>query len=154
MTNTILQPVATLAAWTMFMWVWLYVARLPAMSRARIDGRTMVGSTGSGLRADLIAAGESRAQWKADNYNHLLEQPTVFYAVALSLALTDSGNGLDTALAWAYVVFRVLHSLVQVTVNRVIVRFALHAIGTLPLIWLTVRAVLSAFGHHVVGDIA
>jgi hypothetical protein len=145
MNSAILQPVAVLAAWSLVMWIWLYAARLPAMARAKIDGIKMVGSTGRGLRDELVAKGEERASWVADNYNHLMEQPTVFYAVAMVIALTGTGDGLNATLAWAYVVLRIAHSLVQATVNRVVVRFALHALGTLPLIALALHALMAVF---------
>jgi hypothetical protein len=138
----ILRPVVALAAWSMFMWLWLYVARLPAMRRAGLFKAPMVGGVGADLRAKL----EPRAQWKADNYNHLMEQPTVFYAVTLSLVSLGQGFGLNATLAWAYVALRVAHSLVQVTINRVPMRFALHALGTIPLLVLTVRALILVFG--------
>jgi len=141
----ILQPVAMLIAWSLIVWLWMYARRLPAMSRAKIDGVKMVGSTGSSLRDDLVAAGETKASWVADNYNHLMEQPTIFYAAAFALALLGAGNGLNATLAWVYVAARVAHSIVQVTSNRVVIRFALHALGTLPLIILSVSAVIAAF---------
>jgi hypothetical protein len=140
----ILKPVIALTAWSTIMWVWLYAARLPAMSRARIDGTKMIGSTGGSLRDDLIAAGEARASWVADNYNHLMEQPTVFYAVAIVLALIGQGNGLNATLAWAYVGLRVAHSLVQVLINRVFVRFALFMLSALVLAALVVNASITA----------
>lgn len=142
---TILQPIAVLIAWSLVMWVWLYATRLPAMARAKIDGKAMVGSTGRSLRDDLVAAGEVRASWKADNYNHLMEQPTLFYAVALLLAVSGFEHEINTVLAWAYVVMRILHSIVQVTSNRVVIRFVLHVLGTLPLIGLTVHALAVVF---------
>lgn len=145
MDSEILQPVAVLAVWSLVMWLWLYATRLPAMARAKIDGTKMVGTTGRSLRDDLVAKGEVRPSWVADNYNHLMEQPTVFYAVALVIALTGTGDGLNATLAWAYVAFRIAHSLVQATVNRVIVRFSLHALGTLPLIALTLHALMAVF---------
>jgi hypothetical protein len=141
----IIQPVVALLVWSTIMWVWLYAARLPAMSRARIDGLKMVGSTGKGLREDLVAAGEERASWVADNYNHLMEQPTVFYAVALALAFMGQGNGLNATIAWAYVGLRIAHSLVQVTFNRVAVRFALFVLSGLALAMLVLHAAMSAF---------
>jgi hypothetical protein len=145
MKSEILQPVAVLAAWSLVMWVWLYATRLPAMARARLDGMNMVGTTGPSLRDELIAKGEERASWVADNYNHLMEQPTVFYAVALVIAFTGTGDGLNATLAWAYVALRIAHSLVQVTFNRVVVRFALFMLGTLPLIALTLHALIAVF---------
>ena len=145
MASEILKPVAVLALWTMVMWLWLYVTRLPAMKRAKIDAINMVGSTGNGLREDLVAGGEVKASWVADNYNHLHEAPTVFYAVALALAIMGGGNGINATIAWAYVGLRILHSLIQVISNRVVVRFALFALSSLCLIALCVHAAMAAF---------
>lgn len=143
--SAILQPVIALAAWTLIIWLWMYVTRIPAMNRAGIDGTKMVGSTGRGLREDLIAKGEQRASWVADNYNHLHEAPTVFYAVAIVLAMIGQGDGLNATLAWAYVVLRIIHSLVQILSNRVLVRFAIFILSTLALISLTLHAAIAVF---------
>jgi hypothetical protein len=140
MQSAILVPLVTLAGWTMAIWGWMYATRLPAMARAGIDGTKLVGSTGRSLRDDLIAAGEVRASWVADNYNHLLEQPVAYYAVVLALALIGADTATNVALAWAYVALRVAHSLVQVLVNRVLVRFALFALASLALIGLVINA--------------
>jgi hypothetical protein len=145
MTSEILKPVTVLALWTMVMWLWLYATRLPAMKRAKIDAINMVGSTGKGLRDDLIAGGEVRASWVADNYNHLHEAPTVFYAVALALAIMGAGNGLNATIAWVYVALRILHSLVQVLSNRVVVRFAIFMLSSLCLVGLCLNAAMAAF---------
>ena len=67
----------------------------------------------------------------ADNYNHLFEQPVAFYAVTLSIALINNFDILVVQLAWAYVLIRVIHSLVQLTINIVLVRFFLFASGWL-----------------------
>lgn len=128
----ILQPVVALMGWTMVMWLWMYATRIPAMSaNPEIDAPSrLVGTTGASLRANL----PDRVNWKADNYNHLHEQPTLFYAVALTLAIIGHGDGQHALLAWIYVGLRVAHSLVQVTANRVLVRFVLFALSSLVLI--------------------
>jgi hypothetical protein len=141
MTAEILQPVAVLIAWSLIMWLWMYATRLPAISRSGEDAKAWVGTIGADLRAKLPA----RTQWKADNYNHLMEQPTLFYAVALLLAVAGQGDGLNATLAWSYTGLRIAHSLLQATVNRVVVRFALHALGTIPLIALALHALLTVF---------
>lgn len=140
----ILQPVVALLAWTMLMWVWMYATRLPAMGKAGIDGTKMVGSTGASLRAKL----PDTVSWKADNYNHLHEAPTLFYAVALVLAIIGQGDGLNATVAWVYVGLRVAHSIVQASVNRVVVRFALFALSTLALMALILHAAIPIFGWH------
>ena len=123
----------------------MYATRLPAMNRAKLDAANMVGTTGRSLRDDLVAGGETKASWVADNYNHLHEAPTVFYAVALVLAMVGAGNGLNAQIAWAYVSLRIAHSLLQILWNRVVARFLLFMLSSLALILLTIRAGLSVF---------
>lgn len=137
----ILQPVVALLAWTMVMWLWMYATRIPAMNAAGIDAKNLVGSDGASLRAKL----PETVSWKADNYNHLHEAPTLFYAVAVVLAIIGQGDGLNATLAWAYVGLRVAHSLVQATINRVVVRFALFALSSLVLMALIARAAMAVF---------
>ena len=145
MRSDIFQPIVVLAVWTMIMWIWMYATRLPAMGRAGIDAKNMVGSTPGGLRDDLIAKGEFRASWVADNYNHLHEAPTVFYAVAIVLALIGHGDGLNATIAWAYVGLRIAHSLLQVLWNRVVIRFVLFALSSIALLMLVVHAAMAVF---------
>ena len=141
MDTAILQPVAVLILWSLVIWLWMYAVRIPAMQRAQIDPGKMVGGTGINLDAVLPPP----VQWKAHNYNHLMEQPTLFYAVALLLAMIGEGHGINATLAWIYVGFRIVHSLVQAIVNKVTVRFALHVLGTIPLLMLAVHAVFYLF---------
>ncbi len=143
--SAILQPVVALAAWTMIMWIWLYATRLPAMGRAGIDGKNMVGTTGRGLRDELVAKGEEKASWVADNYNHLHEAPTVFYAVAIVLAMVGQGDNMNATIAWAYVGLRIAHSLSQIIGNRVVIRFSLFALSSIALIALVLHAVMAVF---------
>lgn len=140
MNKTILLPMLMLAGWTMLIWIWMYATRIPAMGRAGIDGTKMVGSTGKSLRDDLVAAGETRASWVADNYNHLMEQPTIFYATALALAVMGEGGSLALNLAWGYAGLRIVHSLVQILSNRVVVRFLVFALASLCLLGLVLLA--------------
>ncbi|MEO9463257.1 MAG: MAPEG family protein [Marinomonas sp.] len=140
--SQILQPIVVLAIWTMIMWAWMYATRIPAMQKAPdVDTSNLVGTTGASLRAAL----PDSVNWKADNYNHLHEQPTVFYAIAITLALLGLGDGLNALLAWIYVGLRVAHSLVQVTANKVMVRFVLFALSSLVLIAMTVHAAIAVF---------
>ncbi len=137
----ILKPMAVLAMWTMVMWLWMYITRIPAMRKAGIDSKTLVGGTGKSL--DEVLPG--KVQWIAHNYNHLHEAPTVFYAVALALAITGMGDGLNAEIAWAYVLLRIVHSLVQAISNRVVVRFALFALSSLALIALCLHLLIGVY---------
>ena len=133
----ILGPVVALIAWSMLMFVWLYATRLPAMRRAGIKMKGRVGTRG----AQLDGVVEDQVQWKAHNYNHLMEQPTLFYAVCFSLALLGGGGAwINVLLAWLYVGFRVLHSLIQATVNVVVWRFLAFLAASFCLLGLTIHA--------------
>ncbi|MBY8335656.1 MAPEG family protein [Alteriqipengyuania sp. NZ-12B] len=139
----ILQPVVALMIWTMIMWVWMYATRIPAMQKhPDIDANRLVGATGASLRAML----PDRVNWKADNYNHLHEQPTVFYAVGIVLAIIGAGDGVPALLAWIYTGLRVIHTIVQVTANRVLVRFVLFAVSSAVLMALIGIAAVRVFG--------
>ncbi len=135
----ILAPAAALVLWSLVMLAWMAAARIPALRAAGVDLRTQVGGRGQDLEGLLPSA----VSWKAHNYAHLMEQPTLFYAVVAILALAGAGDGLNAQLAWAYTGLRVLHSLVQAIWNRVAVRFALFAVSTGVLLWLAVNALLA-----------
>lgn len=137
----ILKPVVALMAWTMVMWLWMYATRIPAMSKAGVDAGKMQGGTGKDLDAVLPA----NIQWKAHNYNHLHEAPTLFYAVSLLLAMIGEGDGLNLTIAWIYVALRVAHSLVQAISNRVVIRFGLFVLSSLALIALILHAGIAVF---------
>jgi len=139
--NPSAQPVAILLAWTFVIFFWMYATRIPAMIRAGFDIKTMKGTTGRTLDDKL----PPEVQWKAHNYNHLLEQPVAFYAACLLLILLDGQGDAAVALAWAYVALRILHSLVQVTINVIRLRFALFALSSLTLIALVILTLLAAF---------
>jgi hypothetical protein len=132
----ILGPVVALVAWTLIMMAWMYAVRFPAMARKGISLKGRVGSKGG----DLDGVVEPNVQWKAHNYNHLMKQPTLFYAIALTLALLGWGGGPNLWLAWAYVACRVAHSLVQATTNVVRWRFILFILGSVVLAALTLHA--------------
>ena len=138
----ILQPVVALMAWTMVMWVWMYATRLPAMSEAKVDPKDLAGGD-TGTTLDKVLP--PQVQWKAHNYNHLHEAPTLFYAVAIVIAIIGQGDGFNLWLAWAYVALRVAHSIVQGTVNNVPVRFGLFILSTVALMALILHAGMAVF---------
>ena len=144
MHSPILAPVVALTAWTVVMLIWAIAVRIPEFGKAGID----IGSVRGGKPGGLDGVLSDQAQWKMHNYIHLTEQPVLFYAVCVVLALTESGSGLNAQLAWGYFSLRVVHSLVQSTVNIVKFRFALFAVSTLVLLILTVHAGLAVAGMH------
>jgi hypothetical protein len=134
--SPILAPVVALVAWSLVMMIWLYAVRFPAMRRLGISLKGRVGSKTGALDGVV----EDHVQWKAHNYNHLMEQPTLFYAICLTLALLGFGGGINLWLAWAYVGFRIAHSLVQATVNVVRWRFYFFLAASFCLLGLTIHA--------------
>ena len=135
--SPILAPVVALVAWTLIVMVWMMISRGSEFRRLGISATTIPdGSRG----ADLEGKAAPAAQWKSHNYNHLVEQPTIFYAIALTLALMDFGSGINYWLAWGYVGLRIVHSLIQCTVNVVRYRLAVFALASLCLIGLTTHA--------------
>ncbi len=144
MHSPILAPVAVLVLWTIVMLFWAIATRLPAFKSAGIDVSKAVGSRPNQLDGIL----PDSAQWKMHNYIHLMEQPTLFYAICGVLALTESGGGLNASLAWGYVGVRIAHSILQATINIIRFRFALFAISSLLLTMLAVHGALAAFGAH------
>ena len=134
--SPILGAVVALVAWSLVMWLWMYATRIPAIAKANMK------LDPNAPRGEQMALLPPSVRWKADNYNHLMEQPTIFYAIAITLAVLGAGDGVNTTLAWGYVGLRVLHSLIQVLVNKIEVRFMAFVLSTLPLIALTWNAAM------------
>lgn len=131
-----LEPVIALVSWTLLVWIWMYAVRIPALSKANIQ-------PDDAKHPEALKSLPSKVRAVADNYNHLHEQPTIFYALAFYTHLADVADCINVYLAWAYVVLRVLHSLVQNTANKVMLRFMIFALSSLALIAITVRNLLA-----------
>ena len=134
--SPLLGPIVTLVAWTLVMLGWLAVRRGLAVKAAGIDIGKKPGGRGQNLEGVL----PDEANWPAHNYAHLMEQPTLFYAIVFALILMDMDVAINVWLAWGYVAVRIIHSIFQATVNVVKIRFALFLLSTLCLVGLTVHA--------------
>ncbi|MEM6625271.1 MAG: MAPEG family protein [Pseudomonadota bacterium] len=136
MTESILTPVLALVAWTLIMWLVMYATRIPAMSKSGVDAAKI-------KRASDLDGLPMSAKQIADNYNHLHEQPVIFYALAFYTHTIGTADAFSVNLAWAYVGLRVVHSLIQSTVNFVPVRFLVFSLSSLALLVLTIRNLLA-----------
>jgi hypothetical protein len=136
MVPNIMTPVLALILWTFVIWSWMYATRIPAIRSARLDVNKI-------KRKDDLNALPIGVQQIADNYNHLHEQPTVFYALAIYSHLVGVADGINVALAWLYVVIRIAHSIVQCTSNVVVVRFGIFAAATGVLMIIAARNVIA-----------
>jgi hypothetical protein len=136
MVPNILTPMLALILWTFVIWLWMYATRIPAMRAAGIDASKI-------KRKDELDALPVRVKQIADNYNHLHEQPTVFYALVVYCHLVGVADGLNVALAWVYVALRIVHSLIQCTGNFVPLRFMVFAASSIVLMVMAIRNVVA-----------
>ena len=130
-----LYPLLALIGWTFVMWGWMYATRIPAIQKAEVDVDEL-----SRTGAPLVLPPEVARV--ADNYNHLHEQPTIFYALVLCAAVAGAVDGMQIALAWGYVGIRIVHSLIQAVKNPIFIRFLVFALASIVLMILFVRTVL------------
>jgi len=138
-----LAPAAVLVVWTLLVLMWMAFVRFSAFKVANINlAKAPPGGRGQNLEGVL----PDKANWPAHNYAHLVEQPTLFYAIVIILALLGQGTELNLALAWAYVALRVVHSLWQITINTLTVRFPLFILSTLALLALAINALRATCG--------
>ena len=139
----ILAPAAILVLWSLLVLVWMAATRFPGMSKAGIDLRK---ARPGGRGIDLEPVLPAKTNWVSHNYTHLMEQPTLFYAVVGILALTGTGNGINLTLAWAYAILRIVHSLWQILVNVTAIRFLIFLASTLCLLVMAINAVRATLG--------
>lgn len=139
----LLAPAAVLALWTLVMLLWMAATRLPGMQKAMPQ---LKAAPPGGRGIDLEPLLSASTNWKSHNYTHLVEQPTVFYAVVLILFVGGGTTSMTVGLAWTYTGLRILHSLWQALINTIPVRFALFILSSGCLIALSVLAVLLTLG--------
>jgi hypothetical protein len=137
MTYPVLQPAIVLILWSLVVLLWMVISRVPALGVAKVDL-----NAAGGRGADLDGILPAQTQWKAHNYNHLMEQPTLFYAVCLIVAVVAPADRVSFVLAWIYVALRIVHSLWQIMVNVVRIRAAIFGVYSLVLIVFAIRAAM------------
>ena len=128
MENAILEPVIALVAWTLVIFVWMMSTRLPYLMKNNISAQELQNAS------DVAVKLPGKERRVSDNYNHLHEQPTLFYALAIALALAGTAGSSQILLAWVYVASRVIHSIIQCTYNSVMHRFLFFFVGSAALV--------------------
>ncbi len=134
--HSLLTPVLALITLTLLVWLWMYATRIPAMARAGIEAQ-------SARHPGSLDVLPHPARSVADNYNHLMEQPTIFYALVFYIVLSGNSDATHIYCAWAYVALRVVHTLVQGTVNVVPVRFLVFTLSTFALMVMAAREIIA-----------
>lgn len=134
----ILGPAAVLVLWSLVVLLWMTSTRFPAFAKAGIN----IANTPRGARyADVERDMPASVNWVSHNYTHLMEQPTIFYAVVAILAIAGDANEVNVYAAWGYVGLRIVHSLWQGLVNIVKIRVVLFTLSTICLWVLAVNGV-------------
>jgi hypothetical protein len=139
MDTSILAPAAVLVAWSLVMLFWMAGTRLPALSKMGVDLSKAIGSRGFDIDPNVAPS----VAWKSHNYAHLMEQPTLFYATVMIIAIAGAATPLMVSFAWGYVIIRIIHSIWQATVNKVNIRFVLFLLSTICLVVLAAHAVIA-----------
>jgi hypothetical protein len=134
--TSILTPALALVMLSLIVWAIMVAVRPRAMIRVGMPWQA------ARYTAELTDLPRP-ARDVADNYNHLMEQPTIFYALIFYTFLAGTGDGINVAIAWGYVGLRVVHSIIQMTINIVAYRFWTFFSSTLLLILLTVRNIIA-----------
>ena len=140
MNTPILAPAAALVVWSLVMLFWMAGTRLPAMSKIGMDLKS---AAPGGRGQDIDPNVPPSVAWKSHNYAHLMEQPTIFYATVMILAISGGATDLSVYLAWGYTILRVIHSIWQATINKVGIRFVIFLLSTICLTVLAVHALLA-----------
>ncbi|GLX76868.1 membrane protein [Thalassotalea insulae] len=135
----ILQPVFVVALLTVVITFRMYITRVSTMKKLRIHPQKAQDT--SHLKA-LLPDEVNRV---ANNYNHLFEQPTLFYVVCLAIALLGHVDSFFVICAWLYAGLRIAHSIVQVTVDFVLARFSLFVLSWLVLAAMIIKESLAVF---------
>ena|SRR5258708_31860857 len=133
----LIAPVLALVLWTLVIWIWMYATRIPAMQKAKIDPQEAARTRTLSLAPEIM--------WVSDNYNHLMEQPTIFYAAAIAAQVAGQTDAITVGLAWTYVALRIVHSLIQCTVNIVMLRFSVFTLSTIVLAAMALRTAAALF---------
>ena len=136
----ILQPLFVVGLLTVVMTFWMFLTRIATMSKLKIHPQK--GQDTNKLR-DLLPSKVTRI---SNNYNHLFEQPTLFYAVAISIAVLGHVDPLHVGCAWAYATLRISHSIIQATIDFVVVRFTIFILSWIVLSVMVIREALIVFG--------
>ena len=139
MNDLILQPVIVMCLLSFVMMVWMYATRLPAAKKLEEDGVDVQKFSHPSSIGGIFP---SKVERVADNYNHLFEQPTVFYAISFVIWGLNHTDALHLYCAWAYVIIRIIHSILQATINLVWFRFSLFMLSWIALAIMIFREAL------------
>ena len=114
-------PVLAMVGVTIGVWLRMFFTRVGEMKRERIPMQAVALSAQAAERFV-----DTRA---ADNFRNLFELPVLFYVAAVVAVITDQVTMVTLALAWAFVVLRIVHSAIHCGYNTVMHRFRAYFAG-------------------------
>jgi len=136
--QAIFLPFIGMLVLTFAVWVLMYARRIPYMKRERIHPQRV--ATPHKVMAEL----PDEIQNPAYNLANLLQLPVIFYALCLYLYAVDAVDSVYVIAAWLFFVLRILHSIVQCTVNKVMLRFYVYSSSSVVLWFMLGRAAFAA----------
>ena len=142
MNDLILTPILCMGLLSLVVMLLMYATRIPAAKKLELEG---VDLQKLAHPSQLGGVFPSKVERVADNYNHLWEQPTLFYAVIGVIWALEHTDPLHLYTAWAYVALRVTHSLVQIFINHVWIRFSVFMLSWVALGMLLVRELIAVW---------
>ena len=138
----ILYPMFGMIFVTAMVMMLLYISRIQALSNRSKNPNRLPNEVAR--HSDEIRKYMSpRNRVITENYNHLFEQPTLFYAVVVYIFLMGNTDTTHIILAWGYVIFRAIHSVYQLTLNQVPMRATIFGIAGAFLLIMIFREAIS-----------
>jgi len=138
MNDLILQPILFMGLLSFVMMLLMYATRIPAAKRLEAEGVDLQKLAHPSQLGGVFPSSVERV---ADNYNHLWEQPTLFYAVIMVIWAQGHTDMVHLYAAWSYCILRLLHSAIQVLVNHVWMRFSVFMLSWIALAVLLLREI-------------
>ena len=142
MNDLILQPVILMCLLSFIMMIWMYATRIPASKEIEQAGINLQDLSHPSKLGGVFP---SKVERVADNYNHLFEQPTIFYAISFVIWGLEHTDIIHLYCAWFYVIIRIIHSILQATLNLVWIRFSLFILSWVPLTIMILRETIHLF---------
>lgn len=136
--GSIFIPFFGLMLLTIVVWTYMYYLRLSFIKRKQVDPQSLA------TTREVIDVIPANVNTPSENLINLFELPILFYAVCIYLYVT---NQLDTAhlvLAYFFLVFRIVHSVIHCTYNKVMHRFYFYLLSSITLWALIILAFMGA----------
>ncbi|MFT6193754.1 MAG: hypothetical protein ACJASU_000650 [Cognaticolwellia sp.] len=133
----IIYPMFALVVLTFVIGFTMGISRLISAKKGLVDRRYFKLFLGYTPPDNIVKLGR--------NFSNLLEVPILFYAVGIILLALGINNQLMLGFAWAFVLLRLVHSIIHVTYNNPIHRFLVFLISSslVLIMWVQLVVIIS-----------